>query len=74
MKRTYPHQKAALTRAIKRTRETGDPRYVEQECIRVLEEWRGAAWPDDWSRWDRALWDARGRYAGIDQLYSALYH
>lgn len=56
--RTYAGQKSALTRALK----NGDPELrraaVEKECRRVLREW-GGIWPDDWSRWQRALDDVR---------------
>jgi hypothetical protein len=51
----YSAQKAALTRALK----TGDPRKVERATIKAIREW-GNEWPDDWSRWERALRDVGG--------------
>lgn len=56
-KKQGPSLKAALTRAIK----SGDPDKVWMACdkaVRAWEEW--GAWPDDWSRWQRALDDACG--------------
>jgi hypothetical protein len=50
----YRKQKAALTRAIN----SGEPRRVIIACERVVEAWRGKAWPDDWHRWNIALGDA----------------
>ena len=56
--RSYSQQKAALTRALN----TGSEERVVAEAKRVLAEW-GQAWPDDWSRWQRALDDvAFGKY------------
>ena len=58
--RTYAGQKAGLTRAVA----SGDPKRVEAECRRVIErDWTEGSphtpyWPDDWSRWQRALEDA----------------
>lgn len=54
--RTYAGQKAALTRALKHSDPDLRRAAVEKECRRVLREW-GNAWPDDWSRWQRALDD-----------------
>jgi hypothetical protein len=62
--RTFSQQKAGLTRAVK----TGDRDRVIAETQRTLREWdspewaarygvRPGAWPDDWSRWNRALAD-----------------
>jgi hypothetical protein len=54
MNRERPKQKAALTRAVK----THDPDKVigvVRDAIRVWNE--VGAWPDDWSRWQRALDD-----------------
>ena len=62
MARTYAQQKAALTRAVK----SGDTEKVRSECQRVKVEW-GAAWPDDWSRWQRALDDV-GLFESIDDV------
>jgi hypothetical protein len=33
---------------------------------RTLDEWSGKAWPDDWSRWARALDDAYFAFARLD--------
>jgi hypothetical protein len=55
--RTYAAQKGALTRALKKGRDA-----VVVECRKVVKEW-GDVWPDDWSRWQRALDDvAFGQY------------
>lgn len=50
----YKRQKTALTRAVN----TGDPVKVLEVCEKVLEEWNGKAWPDDWHHWCVALTDA----------------
>ena len=59
MSTTYSKQKAALTRAQKK-----GPEAVLAECLKVVAEWEKApfngAWPDDWSRWQRALDDTFG--------------
>lgn len=51
-------QKAALTRAIN----SGDSDRVVLACKKAKQEWGqppfNGAWPDDWSRWQRALDDA----------------
>lgn len=57
MSRTYSAQKAALTRALKKPEGESRQSAVMAECRRVLKEW-GPTWPDDWSRWQRALSDA----------------
>lgn len=55
MKREWPKQKAALTRAVK----TGDPVKIADVCIKAVAVWdQIGAWPDDWSRFERALNDA----------------
>lgn len=48
-------QRAALTRAIN----SKDPNKVVLACRAAVQEWDkpGAMWPDDWSRWQRALDD-----------------
>lgn len=47
-------QKSALTRAVK----TGDRVKVFEACRKAVREWNAAGhWPDDWSRWQRALDD-----------------
>jgi len=50
---TYSQQKAALTRAIK----SDDPNDVIVACTKAVEQWNKTYWPDDWSRWQRALDD-----------------
>lgn len=55
MKREWPKQKAALTRAVK----TGDPVKIADVCIKAVAAWdQIGGWPDDWSRFERALNDA----------------
>lgn len=48
-------QRAALTRAVN----SRDPERVILACRNAVREWNrpGAMWPDDWSRWQRALDD-----------------
>jgi hypothetical protein len=57
--KAFAKQKAALTRAQKKGREA-----VLFECMKAVEQWSEAPfngmWPDDWSRWQRALDDAFG--------------
>lgn len=48
----FAQQKSALTRAVN----SGDPEKVKDACRKAVSEW-GTAWPDDWSRWQRALDD-----------------
>lgn len=50
----YRRQKTALTRAIN----SKDPLKVLVACERVLDAWQGKCWPDDWSRWSVACYDA----------------
>ena len=56
--KAHTRQKAALTRAVN----SKDPDKVVLACTKAVAEWRAApfngAWPDDWSRWQRALDDA----------------
>jgi hypothetical protein len=56
MQKLYPQQKAALTRAIK----SGDPIKIKTAVTKAVRQWNecGGAWPDAWSRWQRALNDA----------------
>jgi hypothetical protein len=52
-------QRAALTRAIN----SGDKDRIVLACRDAVREWNttpGAIWPDDWSRWQRALDDCLG--------------
>jgi hypothetical protein len=69
--RSYSQQKAALTRAIKKGKEA-----VLTEVKRAVAEWESGeapynhGWPDDWSRWQRAVDDVMPWYANqpIDRL------
>lgn len=57
-KKNHPKLKAALTRAQKK----GYLAVVEA-CRAAVKEWNEwGAWPDDWSRWQRALGDAAFQY------------
>lgn len=59
MQRAFPKQKAALTRASKKT--NAQERYVavRAACKAAVKEWDEiGAWPDAWSNWQRALDDA----------------
>lgn len=55
--KAFKQQKAALTRAIN----SKDPDKVIIACRNAVQAWGKApfngAWPDDWSRWQRALDD-----------------
>lgn len=54
MNRIGRSQKSALTRAIK----SGDRDKMIETCAKAVREWDEiGAWPDDWSRWQRALDD-----------------
>jgi len=65
MKRRYPHQKAALTRALA----SGDRSKVIATCRETIREWDEiGAWPDNWSRWQRALDDVSGTVSEFVQL------
>jgi hypothetical protein len=60
-KQNNPKLKAALTRAIKK-----DYPAVLAACKAAVVEWEAwGAWPDDWSRWQRALDDATWKQAGF---------
>ena len=56
--KVFRKQKAALTRAVN----SGDWDKVLLAVTKAVREWGEApfngAWPDDWSRWQRALDDA----------------
>jgi len=55
MNRAMPRLKAALTRATK----SGNRAKIIIACRDAVHEWDAiGAWPDDWSRWQRALDDA----------------
>ena len=69
MKTLYPKQKAALTRALK----TRDYATVRAACVKAVKEWDSefGMWPDDWSRWQRALDDTagwNGTYVSLEDL------
>jgi hypothetical protein len=70
MKRERPQQKAALTRAIK----SGNRAKIISACTVAVRQWNdGGAWPDDWSRWQRALDDSAPpwsgyRYVSLEEL------
>lgn len=53
-KREHSANRARLTRAIN----SGNPDKVVRACEITLDSWEGKAWPDDWHRWNIALWDA----------------
>ncbi len=58
MKREFPKQKAALTRALNKP-DAGERRLAVTHAARqAVKLWdRAGAWPDDWARWQRALED-----------------
>ena len=54
MKREWPKQKAALTRAVK----SGSAEKVAAVCIAAVKVWdEFGAWPDDYTLFQRALRD-----------------
>lgn len=65
MKREGPALKARLTRAIN----SGDPLNVKDACKTAVDAWNEiGAWPDYWSRWQRALDDALGYHLPLEDL------
>lgn len=67
MRREWPKQKAALTRAVK----SGSAEKVAAVCIAAVKVWdEVGAWPDDWSRFQRALNDVLGwqNHADLDDV------
>ncbi|MGH8572438.1 MAG: hypothetical protein ACREX8_07680, partial [Gammaproteobacteria bacterium] len=54
--RMVKRQRAALTLAVK----SGDAEKVVMAAREAVREWNepGSMWPDDWSRWQRAVDDA----------------
>ena len=71
MKRVFPKQKAALTRAMKITDPIKRLDAVKATCKKTVQEWDEiGAWPDAWSRWQRTLDDVilQARHAGFDQM------
>lgn len=62
----HKKQKAALTRAVNRK----DKEAVLTACRNAVAEWDApdAYWPDDWSRWQRALSDICGFGFNLDDL------
>lgn len=58
MSRRFPVQKAALTRAQNVKDPDDRQAAVIKTCTATVKEWDEiGAWPDDWSRWQRALSD-----------------
>jgi hypothetical protein len=63
MRRVGRPQRAALTRAVN----TGDAKRIAAVCKAAVTEWDAiGAWPDDWSRWQRALSDALPWHCSVD--------
>lgn len=59
MKKVYPKQKAALTRAMKQPIGVRFEK-VAAVCLKAVQEWDAiGAWPDGWALWQRSLDDAR---------------
>lgn len=59
-------QRSALTRAVN----SKDPAKVEAACRTAVAEWNepGMMWPDDWSRWQRAMDAAYGVFRVAPRL------
>jgi len=67
MKKEWPKQKGALTRAVK----TGDLEKVKKVCADAVRVWdEVGAWPDDWARFQRALDDVAvyPEFVSLDDL------
>jgi hypothetical protein len=66
MQKNYPKQKAALTRAVN----SKDPTKIKAAVTKAVREWNqyGGVWPDDWSRWQRALDDAQRYHQPLEDL------
>jgi hypothetical protein len=65
MKKQYPKQKARLTRALNITDQAQRRATVLAVCRAAVQEWDEiGAWPDEWSRWQRALDDQFPVFAG----------
>lgn len=67
----YKTQRSALTRAIR----SDDPAKVVDACRAAVAQWNDPSlgWPDDWTKWERALLDAfpwPPPYASLDDLVS----
>lgn len=63
MKREWPKQKAALTRA----RKSGDVDRVAEVCRRAVLVWDEiGAWPDDWCLFERTLNDMLPWHQQVD--------
>lgn len=63
MRKVWPKQKAALTRAKK----TGDPEKVAQVCRDAVRVWDEiGAWPDDWALFERTLNDMLPWHQSVD--------
>lgn len=60
-----PKLKAALTRAEKKGYTA-----VLQACKQAVQEWeQWGAWPDNWSRWQRAISDAANKHTRETGVY-----
>lgn len=55
----YSAQKSRLTRALKIEDTFQRASNVTMACRIAVQDWNNEYWPDDWSRWQRALDDAR---------------
>ena len=67
LQKQYRNQKAALTRAIN-SKDQYKIKAAVTKAVREWQQWPGS-WPDDWSRWQRALNDTEiGRYQTLEDL------
>ena len=58
--RRHSVQKSKLTKALN----SGDKEKILDACRNAVIEWEEIGeWPDDWSRWQRALYDTFGSNA-----------
>lgn len=66
-KRMNPKLKAMLTRALNQTDAVTRKAAVIVACSTAVHEWiLWGGWPDDWSRWQRALDDTRGNAVWVN--------
>lgn len=65
MKRRYPRQKSRLTRALNTPDQALRKARVLDACREAVREWDEiGAWPDEWSRWQRAVDDQYPVFGG----------
>ena len=69
MTKSYSQQKSALTRALNKPEGEVRQQAVSAACAAAVNDGKVSGWPDEWSRWQRALTDTFG-YAEAPELSS----